>query len=113
MDKIEAGEIQLKPSLIELTEFWRRLIEELQNNVVNSQYKITLIKQGKPCGVWDEELLRQTLSNLLISAIKYSQKGSEIELKAISQGKQVIFKIQSDNSEISHKEQKLILDAVN
>jgi hypothetical protein len=51
MDKIEAGKIQSKPSLIELTEFCRRLIEELQNNVVNSQYKITLIKQGEPCGV--------------------------------------------------------------
>jgi len=113
MDKIETGKIQLKPSLINLTEFCHRLIEEIEEGIVDSQHKITLIKQGKPCGVWDEKLLRQTLSNLLISAIKYSPKGSEIELEVICQGKQVIFNIQTINSEMSQKEQKLILDALN
>lgn len=113
MDKIETGKIQLKPSLIDLTEFCRRLIEEIQESIEDSQHKITLIKQGKPCGVWDEKLLRQTLNNLLISAIKYSPKGSEIELEVICQGKQVIFNIHNKSSEMSEKEQKLILESLN
>jgi PAS domain S-box-containing protein len=112
MNRIEIGKVQLKPSLIDLTEFCRRLIEELQEGI-DSQHKITLIKQGKPCGVWDEKLLRQTLSNLLISAIKYSPNGSEVELEVVCQGKQVIFNIQNDNSEISQKEKDLILEALN
>lgn len=113
MNKIETGKIHLKPSLIDLTEFCRKLIEELQEGIIDSQHKITLIKQGKPCGVWDEKLLRQTLSNLLISAIKYSPKGGEIGLEVTCQGKQVIFNIHNDNSEMSEKEQKSILDSLN
>jgi PAS domain S-box-containing protein len=113
MNKIETGKIHLKPSLIDLTEFCRRLIEELQESLVDSQHKITLIKQGKPCGVWDEKLLRQTLSNLLISAIKYSPKGGEIELEIICQGKQVIFNIYNNSSEMLEKQQQLVLDSLN
>lgn len=111
MNKIETRQIQLKPSLIDLTEFCRRLTEELQQDL-DSPNKISIIKQGKPCGVWDEKLLRQTLSNLLISAIQYSPKGSEIALEVVCQGKQVTFNIHNYNSELSQKERNLILDVL-
>jgi PAS domain S-box-containing protein len=111
MNKIETGQIQLKPSLIDLTEFCRRLTEELQQDI-NSEHEITVIKQGKPCGVWDEKLLRQTISNLLISAIQYSPKGREINLRVVCQGKQVTFNIHNYNSELSQQEQDLILNTL-
>lgn len=112
MNKIETGQIQLKPALIDLTEFCRRLTEELQQDI-DSEHEITLIKQGKPCGVWDEKLLRQTISNLLISTIQYSPKGGEIALKVVCQGKQVTFNIHNYNSELSQQEQNLILNTFN
>jgi len=108
--KIETGQIQLKPALMDLTEFCRRVMKELQQDA-GSQHKITFSTQGKPCGVWDEKLLRQTLMNLLLNAIQSSPKGSEIQLEVVGQGRQVIFRIQDSGNGIPEEEQELLGNA--
>lgn len=107
IEKIESEQLPLKLALIDLTEFCRKLIEELGQDV-GSQYKITFIKQGKPCGVWDETLLRQTLTNLLINVINYSPQNSEIQLNFTCISKQVIFRIQNLWHGIHEAEQELL-----
>lgn len=107
ISKIETKKAQLKPSLIDLNEFCRKLIEELQL-LAGVQHKITFTNPGKPCGVWDEKLLRQTLLNLILSAIKNSPKGSKIQLEVVYQARQVIFRIHCLGSFISKEEQKFL-----
>ena len=110
LGKVEAGQIQLKPALIDLTEFCRRVMKELQQDA-GSQHKIIFSTQGKPCGVWDEKLLRQTLRNLLLNAIQSSPKGSEIQLEVVAQGREVIFRIQDSGNGIPEEEQELLGNA--
>lgn len=110
LGKVEAGQIQLKPALIDLTEFCRRVMKELQQDA-GSQHKIIFSTQGKPCGVWDEKLLRQTLRNLLLNAIQSSPKGSEIQLEVVGQGREVIFRIQDSGNGIPEEEQELLGNA--
>ncbi len=107
ISKIETRQAQLKPALIDLTEFCRKLIEELQQEA-GEQHKITFINSGKPCGVWDEKLLRQTLLNLILSAIKNSPTGSKIQLEVVYQGREVIFRIECLGSFIPQEEQQFL-----
>lgn len=111
LKSIESEQIQLKPALIDLTVFCRKLIEELKQDA-DSQYTITLIIQGRPCGILDEKILRQILTNLLFNAINYSPQNSKIQLSVACQGKQVIFCIQNSGNGINKKaEQELLFHA--
>ncbi|HEY9632407.1 MAG TPA: PAS domain S-box protein [Coleofasciculaceae cyanobacterium] len=107
IEKVEAGTLRLKPALIDLAEFCRRLVTELQQGA-GREHRITLSTQGKRSGIWDEKLLRQILLKLLLNAIQYSPKGSEINLNVVYQEQQVIFDIQDSGIGITQEDHDLI-----
>ena len=109
--KVEAKELQLKPDLLDLTEFCGTLTQELQQGA-GRDHKITFISQGECGGVYmDKKLLRHILTNLLLNAIKYSLKGSEVLLNLVCQGEQVSFRIQDSGIGIPEKDQELLFKA--
>jgi PAS domain S-box-containing protein len=108
--KVEAGQLQVKPALIDLVEFCRELIKDLQQDAAR-EYQLTFRSQGQRSGIWDEKLLRQILTNLLLNAIKYSPKGSEIKLDILCQGRQAIFRIQDSGIGIPKKDKELLFKA--
>jgi PAS domain S-box-containing protein len=108
--KVEAGQLQVKPALIDLVEFCRELIKDLQQDAAR-EYQLTFRSQGQRSGIWDEKLLRQILTNLLLNAIKYSPKGSEIKLDIVCQGRQAIFRIQDSGIGIPKKDKELLFKA--
>lgn len=107
VENIEAGQQQLNPALIDLTEFCHEVIQNLQQDA-GSKHKITFITQGSRSGIWDAKLLRHILVNLLLNAIKYSPEGSEVKLTATSQDGQVRFSIQDSGIGIRPGEMELI-----
>ncbi len=103
--KLEAGELQLNPALLDLTAFCRELTEELQLGA-GREHRIKFISQGRCAGVcMDEKLLRHILTNLLLKAIKYSPKGSEVQLNIACHGEQAIFRLQHLDISIPQKDQ--------
>jgi PAS domain S-box-containing protein len=108
--KAQTGKLGLAPALVDITEFCRDLIEELQQGE-GSKHKITLNSQPQRSGIWDKKLLRRTLINLLLNAIKYSPEGSEVKLSVICQGEKAIFCIQDSGSGIPQEDQQLLLKA--
>ncbi|MEP0886107.1 ATP-binding protein [Trichocoleus sp. ST-U3] len=110
MGKIEAGTIEVNPSLVDLNEFCRRLIAELQEDE-GKEHKVTLINEYQASGIWDEKLLRRILKNLLLNAIKYSPKGSEIRLGITCEKGQVVFHIQDSGIGIPQQDQKFLFQA--
>jgi signal transduction histidine kinase len=110
MGKIEAGTIGVNLSLIDLNEFCRRLIAELQQDE-GKEHKITLINDYQPSGIWDEKLLRRILKNLLLNAIKYSPKEREITLSITCEKGQVIFHIQDTGIGIPQQDQEFLFQA--
>ena len=99
--KAEAGKLECNPAPLDVVQFCRNLIEELQ--VVTKSHTITFVNQmhcinvhqddcNKAC--LDDKLLLHILSNLLSNAIKYSPQGGSVEFELIWQQGEVIFRIQ-------------------
>lgn len=109
MRKVEAGELKLQLALVNLDEFCRELISEIQDGK-GTQHQITFVSPNHPVGIWDEKLLRQILTNLLLNAIKYSPKGSEVKLSLTAQSEAVIFCIQDRGIGIPETEQDAVFE---
>jgi len=106
--KVEAKELQLNPSLVDLTEFCRELTEEVQQGA-GSRHTITLTSEDQyPAVCLDKKLLRHILTNLLLNAIKYSPEGGEVKLDVVCQEKQAIFRIQDSGTDIPQTDQELL-----
>jgi signal transduction histidine kinase len=109
MRKAEAGELKLQLALLDLDEFCRELIAEIQDGA-GAEYRITFVSQKQRVGIWDEKLLRQIITNLLLNAIKYSPKGSEVKLSLISQSESVVLCVQDSGVGIPEAEQDKIFE---
>ncbi|NEO31077.1 MAG: PAS domain S-box protein [Symploca sp. SIO3C6] len=105
--RAEAGKLKLNPLPLDLERFCGDLVEELQFNDTNQHqliFKIegldqqdsevieySLAPTKQPC--LDEKILRQILENLLGNAIKYSPRGSTVELTLSYRKNNLVFKI--------------------
>lgn len=106
--KVEAKELHLHPSLLNLTQFCQELTEELQQGVA-ARHKIIFTSQESCSAVsLDKKLLRHILTNLLLNAIKYSPENGEIKLDVACQEKQAIFKIQDSGTDIPQSDQEFL-----
>lgn len=108
IEKLKTGQVPLNPILLDLTQFCRQLIAELQQGV-GKEHKITFLRpeQSYPVRL-DEQLLRYILSHLLLSLIKYSPKQSQIQLKIAYPKEKVRFVIQILGRGIPKKDQELL-----
>jgi PAS domain S-box-containing protein len=113
MKKVEANELHLNPSLLNLTQFCQDLTEELQQGAA-ARHTITFTSQEQCSAVnLDKKLLRHILTNLLLNAIKYSPEGGEVKLDVSCQNKQVILRIQDSGSDIPQADQDLLFKMFN
>ena len=91
--KAEAGKLEFQPTQLELVQFCRDLVEEMQ--ISTDSHAIAFINQGECTNAYlDEKLLRHILSNLLSNAIKYSPQGCTVCLTLICEQQVAIFQIQ-------------------
>jgi PAS domain S-box-containing protein len=92
--KAEAGKLQFNPTVINLSQFCRELVEEMQ--LTASDYRIVFRNQVDSLTdcMMDEKLLRHILSNLLSNAIKYSPQGSTVSFELVCEQGNAVFRIQ-------------------
>ncbi len=110
MGKADAGKLDFNPKPLDLLEFCRNLVEELQLNA-GSQHIIAFTSQGvcsEAC--MDENLLRQILTNLLSNAIKYSPEGGTVFFDLACQDQVVIFRIKDQGIGISPEDQQQLFE---
>ncbi len=122
--KAEAGKLEFNPVPLDLGNFCRSLVEELQLNNTN-QYQLVFTTQGigeqgirevdhpplpakLPC--MDEKLLRQILQNLLSNAIKYSPEGGTVEFTLQSLDELAVFQIRDRGIGIPTEDQQLLFE---
>jgi PAS domain S-box-containing protein len=92
--KAEADKLEFNPTLLDLEQFCRELVEEMRSDA-RRQTTIILNSRGNCANAClDEKLLRQILSNLLSNAIKYSPQGSTIRFDLECVDEIVQFRIQ-------------------
>lgn len=111
LGKAEAGKLEFNPAPVDLVQFCRTLVEDLQLAVKNQNALVFSCQcQCIPSNV-DEKLLRQILTNLLSNAIKYSPSGSTIEFSLTGLNNQAIFKIQDQGIGIPPEDQAHLFES--
>lgn len=92
--KAEAGKLEYRPVPLDLAQFCRDLVEELQMGSDNN-HTIAFASLGECTNACvDEKLLRYILSNLLSNAIKYSPQSGTVNFDLICQQGEAIFLVQ-------------------
>lgn len=101
LNKAEAGKLNLQPSTLDLEQFCRELIEEMQETAGN-HYTLSFICECEDTQAYlDTHLLLQILGNLLSNAIKYSPEGGIVKLKLTCENDTAVFQITDEGIGIS------------
>lgn len=114
VNQSEVGRLEFNPVPLNVESFARKLIEEFQLNNVNNANQHTIIFecQGTSTNaVIDEKLLESMLRNLLTNAIKYSPKGSLIQLELVFQKNNLVFRISDQGIGIPPADQDKLFTA--
>jgi PAS domain S-box-containing protein len=114
LGQAEAGKLEFDPTSVDLVQFCRNLVEDLQlaanpKNAVSEamleeRIRFTCQCQSLPASI-DEKLLRQILSNLLSNAIKYSPSGSTVQFNLTYVNDNAVFQIQDQGIGIPPEDQ--------
>jgi PAS domain S-box-containing protein len=108
--KAESGKLEFNPAPLDVAQFCRNLVEELQVSERN-QHTIIFTKQGQGTDAFmDEKLLRHVLSNLLSNAIKYSPPGSTVRFKLAIRDGEAMFQIQDQGIGIPKEDQERLFE---
>lgn len=110
INKAEAGKLEFKPNYLNLEEFCRALVKEMQINSRN-KHVISFSSQGQcPDACMDEKLLLHIFTNLLSNAIKYSPQGDTIYFEVDCRHEDVIFQVKDKGIGISTEKQQRLFE---
>ena len=106
--KAEAGKLESNPTLFDLVQFCRDLVNDLQ--ITTTSHTITFVSQGECHAYLDQKLLRHILTNLLSNAIKYSPTSADIRLELNCQPQTAVFRVQDRGIGIPATDQTQLFD---
>lgn len=113
--KAEAGRLEFEPTPLDLVQFCRDLVEEIQlgaNHLKNGCPSLLAFStQGLCPACMDEKLLRHILSNLLSNAIKYSPQGGTVYLDLVYNQTEAVFHVQDEGIGIPPADQAQLFNS--
>jgi PAS domain S-box-containing protein len=120
LGQAEAGKLEFHPTSVDLVQFCRNLVEDLQlaanpKNAVSEAIPqecilFTCQYQSLPASI-DEKLLRHILNNLLSNAIKYSPSGSTVQFNLTYVNDNAVFQIQDQGIGIPPEDQPRLFNS--
>jgi PAS domain S-box-containing protein len=109
--KAEAAKLEFNPAPVDLEDFCRLLVEEMQLSA-GSEHHINFVCQGECTSrCMDEKLLQHIFRNLLSNAIKYSPEGGEIFYELSYQSQEVIFQVRDQGIGIPLGDQQRLFES--
>jgi signal transduction histidine kinase len=103
--RADSGRLKLNLVPLDLQELCQRTVDNLRLSMSEKHQLVFSCYGDTKDGLWDENLLRHILNNLLGNAIKYSPDGGQIQFDLIREGEKIIFKIQDRGIGIPPQEQ--------
>jgi signal transduction histidine kinase len=108
--KTESDRLEFNPSLIEVAQFCKELVDEIQTSA-GERHSIRHQATGQDTKIFvDEKLLRVAISNLLTNAIKYSPNGGNVYFEMICEAEYVLFRVRDTGIGIPEKDQKRLFE---
>lgn len=92
VSQIEAGELSLTYSIVDITQTAERAINEITARQTGHAFRL----QGSPVGclIWaDADRMYQVVANLVDNAAKYSPPDSEVILEVHNEGQEAVFSV--------------------
>ena len=108
--KASAGRMQFNPVKLNLEEFCRDVIDEIELTDGKRHPFNFDCRVGGAMVEMDDKLLRQMLDNLLGNAVKYSPQGSAVDFKVIIDNAQAIFEIKDSGLGIPPEDRERLFD---
>ena len=109
--KSEVGQIDFKPKPIDLVDFCRSLITQMQPLSDGKQQTIEFFSRPNCQDSYiDKNILHHILTNLLSNAIKYSPNGSKIGFEVLCETEQAIIKIKDRGIGISEVDRQRLFE---
>ncbi len=115
--KAEAGKVDSHPAKLNLVEYSRQLVEDLEINQINNGMEqpntnINFISNKTTFILYiDERILGHILSNLLSNAIKYSKPGTSVDFNLFCQKQRVVFEIEDKGIGIPSQDLSSLFDS--
>ncbi|MBB1564770.1 HAMP domain-containing histidine kinase [Candidatus Gracilibacteria bacterium] len=113
LSKIENGKMEYYPSKIEITEFLKSVYNDIfiEAEEKKIDVKIEIDKNLKQKNIfYDENRLKQVFINLISNALKFTDLGGEVIIKASLKGNNVIFEIIDNGVGIAKEELEKIFE---
>ncbi|MGK7874231.1 MAG: sensor histidine kinase [Xenococcaceae cyanobacterium] len=109
-NQAETGEQEFNPTILDLEQFCRNLIEEHQD-LAGTKHKIQFTSRGKCHSAYlDTKLLGQILGNLLSNALKYSSEGNAVRFELTCEDNKAIFQIRDQGIGIPKEDQSRLFE---
>ncbi|HRJ39436.1 MAG TPA: ATP-binding protein [Flavobacteriales bacterium] len=106
VEKLEEGIVRNNPVQFDLEDFIHSIIEELKTITKKGQ-QIAFRHKGNTTSVFlDNQLLRNSLINLISNAIKYSEEGKEITVQSTMNGNSIRIEITDQGIGIPPEDQQ-------
>ncbi|MBD2288797.1 hybrid sensor histidine kinase/response regulator [Microcystis wesenbergii FACHB-1317] len=104
--RADSGRLYCQFDPVDLLDYCQKLVESFIVKPEKQSAIIFQIEGSLERGLWDINLIKHILTNLLGNALKYSPQGNPIEFKIIVESEQVVFKIVDRGIGIPSKDQE-------
>ncbi|MBE9092349.1 hybrid sensor histidine kinase/response regulator [Microcystis aeruginosa LEGE 11464] len=104
--RADSGRLYCQFDPVDLLDYCQKLVESFIVKPEKQSAIIFQIEGSLERGLWDINLIKHILTNLLGNAIKYSPQGNPVEFKIIVESEQVVFKIIDRGIGIPSKDQE-------
>lgn len=104
--RADSGRLYCQFDPVDLLDYCQKLVESFTVKPEPQLAIIFQIEGSLERGLWDINLIKHILTNLLGNAIKYSPQGNPVEFKIIVESEQVVFKIIDRGIGIPSKDQE-------
>jgi signal transduction histidine kinase len=91
--RADSGRLYCQFDEVDLLDYCQKLVESFAIKPEQQSPIILQIEGQLERGLWDTNLIKHILTNLLGNAIKYSPQGNPIEFNIVVESEQVVFKI--------------------
>ncbi|MCA2708758.1 MAG: hybrid sensor histidine kinase/response regulator [Microcystis sp. M015S2] len=104
--RADSGRLYCQFDPVDLLDYCQKLVESFTVKPEPQLAIIFQIEGSLERGLWDINLIKHILTNLLGNALKYSPQGNQVEFKIIVESEQVVFKIVDRGIGIPSKDQE-------